>query len=78
MTTPATTDDVVLAAEETPAGVALAAGLEAVAGLHDEALDRIAHLADTWAAADAPADEVRVLRLAERPTVGQRVEAAAA
>jgi hypothetical protein len=85
VTTPGTTEDLADAAEETAAGVALAAGLDAVARLHDDALHLLAHLAETWdqpaeadQAADQPADEVRVLRLAERPVVAQRVEAAAA
>jgi hypothetical protein len=79
VTTPETTDDLALEVEQ-PAGaaileVALAEGLDAVARLHEAALDLIAHLAETW---NSPDDEVRVLRLAERPAVSQRVEAAAA
>ena len=80
MTTQGTTEDLASVAEETVAGAALAAGLDAVARLHEEAMELIAHLADTWdePADDAQADDVRVLRLAERPTVAQRVESAAA
>jgi hypothetical protein len=68
-----TTADRTTGAEETAATAALAAGLDAVAQLYDDAMDLIAHLAETW---DSP-EEVRVVRLAERPTVSQRVEAAA-
>jgi hypothetical protein len=75
VTTPGTTDDLASAAEETTASAALAAGLDALTHLHDDALARIAHLADTW---DQPQDDVRVLRRAELPTVAHRVEAAAA
>ena len=80
VTTQGTTDDRVRAVEETAAGAALAAGLDAVARLHDQAMELIAHLADTWdqPAADGQGDGVRVLRLAERPTVTQRAENAAA
>ncbi|WP_369140343.1 hypothetical protein [Modestobacter versicolor] len=85
MTTPGTTE-LALEAEETAAAAALTAGLAAVAELYDEALSRIAALAEHGDQADAtdvdeagtPADEVRVLRMAERPVVGQRVESAAA
>jgi hypothetical protein len=69
------TDDLATGDEGTAADVAHAAGLETIARLHDEALERIAHLHETW---DSPEDEVRVLHLAERPTVVQRAEAAAA
>ena len=72
MTTPGTTDDLARAAGETAAGAALAAGLDAMARLYDDALARIASLADQ------PRDDVQVLRRAELPTVDQRVEAAAA
>ena len=75
MTTPGTTDDVATDVEETAAGLALAAGLDAVARMHDDALHAIAQLAEDW---DADEDEVRVVRLAERPRVTQRAEAAAA
>jgi hypothetical protein len=75
VTTPEMTDDLMLEDGETPVGAAYTAGLDAVARLHDDALDGIARLAETW---DSPADEVRVLRLAERPMVTQRAEAAAA
>jgi hypothetical protein len=75
VTTLGTTADLAPDAEETASGAALAAGLDAVARLYDDALDRIDHLAETWDQAD---DEVRVLRPAERPTVTLRVEAAAA
>ena len=78
VTTPGDTDDLVPAVAATPAGDALAAALDAVAALYDDALERIAHLAETWDVVDAPADDVRVLRLTERPTVGQRVEHVAA
>jgi len=80
VTTPGTTDDRTSADEGTPVDVAHAAGLDAVARLHDEALRLIASLAEDWAApvpAVAAADEVRVLRMAERPTVAQRVDSAA-
>ncbi|WP_216870516.1 hypothetical protein [Modestobacter excelsi] len=72
MTTPGTTATDV---EDTAAGLALAEALHAVARLHDDAMSTIAQLAETG---DAPADPVQVVRLAERPTVGQRSEAAAA
>ena len=76
MTTPGTTDDHTPEAEGTAIDVAYAAGCDAVVRLHDEALQLIAHIAQAWA---APADEsVVVLRIAERPTVGQRADAAAA
>ena len=75
MTTTGTTDDRVSAVEETAAGAALAAGLDALARLRDDALAHIAHLADTW---DHPQDDVRVLHRAELPTVTHRVEATAA
>ena len=80
MTTPGTTDDVATDVEETAAGLALAAGLDAVARLHDDALHAIAQLAENWDADSGDADEdgVRVVRLAERPRVTQRTEAAAA
>jgi hypothetical protein len=81
VTTQGTTEDLAGAAEETVAGGALAAGLAAVAGLHDEAMAFIARLAETWdepAAAGEQRDAVRLLRLAERPMVGQRNEPAAA
>jgi hypothetical protein len=58
----------------TPAGDACAAALDAVARIHAEALATIARLAETW---DAPEDDVRVVRLAERPTVAQRLDIAA-
>ena len=63
-----------MAEDGTPAGDACAAALDAVARIHDDALATIARLAETW---DAPED-VRVVRLAERPTVAQRAEPAAA
>jgi hypothetical protein len=69
------TDDLAPGDEGTVADVAHAAGLETIARLHDEALDHIAHLHETW---DSPENEVRVLHLAERPTVVQRAEVAAA
>ncbi|WP_138760402.1 hypothetical protein [Modestobacter altitudinis] len=72
MTTPGTT---ATDTEDTAAGLALAEALHAVARLHEDAMSTIAQLAETG---DAPADQVRVLRLAERPTVSQRPEAAAA
>ena len=72
MTTPRTT---ATDAEGTAAGLALAEALSAVARLHDDAMATIAQLAETG---DAPDAEERVVRLAERPTVGQRTEAAAA
>jgi hypothetical protein len=72
VTTPGTT---ATDAEDTAAGLALAEALHAVARLHDDAMAAIAQLAEAW---DAPAEPVRVVRLAERPTVGQRIEAAAA
>ena len=75
MTTPGTTTDVATDVEETAAGLALAAGLDVVARLHDDALHAIAQLAEDW---DADEDEVRVVRLAERPRVTQRAEAVAA
>jgi hypothetical protein len=110
VTTPGTTQDLATEAEESAAGAALAAGLDTVARLHDEAMDRIAQLAaagttaaerspeatapdgevpaehapddhapDDHAREDAAADdEVRVLRLVERPDVAPRVETAAA
>jgi hypothetical protein len=80
VTTQGTTDDLASAAEETAAGAALAAGLDAVARLHDDAMAVIARLAEGQEAAgdDQAQDDVRVLRLAERPTVAQRVETAAA
>jgi hypothetical protein len=81
VTTQGTTEDLASAAEETVAGAALAAGLAAVADLHDDAMALISHLAETWdhpAAADEQGDGVRVLRMADRPTVGQRIETAAA
>jgi len=74
MTSPAPTDDRA-AAEGTPIDVAHAAGIDAVARLHDDALRLIASLAEAWA---APVEDVRVLRLAERPTVAQRDDAVAA
>jgi hypothetical protein len=58
-----------------PVGAAYAAGVEAVARIHDEALAEIARLADTW---DSPEDDMRVVRLAERPAVALRTEPAAA
>jgi len=58
-----------------PVGAAYAAGVDAVARIHDEALAEIARLADTW---DSPEDDMRVVRLAERPAVALRTEAAAA
>ena len=73
MTTPGSTD--AAAVEETPAGLALAAGLEAVGRLHDDALHSIAQLAENW---DTDEEEVRVVHLAERPQVTQRAEATAA
>jgi hypothetical protein len=72
VTTPGTT---ATDAEDTAAGLALAEALQAVARLHDDAMATIAQLAETG---DAPAEPVRVVRLAERPSVGQRIEAAAA
>jgi hypothetical protein len=80
VTAEGTTEDVASAAEETAAGAALAAGLDAVARLHDDAMGLIAALADGWdpSAADEGGDDVRVLRLAERPTVMQRADSAAA
>ena len=78
MTTLGTTEDHVAADEGTPTDVTYAAGIDAVARLHDDALQLIAHLAEAWAApAPAAADDVRVLRIAERPTVTQRVDVAA-
>jgi hypothetical protein len=79
VTTQGTTDDLASAAEETAAGAALAAGLDAVARLHDDAMAVIARLAECQEAAgdDQAPDDVRVLRLAERPTVAQRVDTAA-
>jgi hypothetical protein len=80
VTTQGTTDDRASAAEETAAGAALAAGLEAVARLHDDAMAVIARLAEGREPTgdDRAQDDVRVLRLAERPTVAQRAENAAA
>jgi hypothetical protein len=72
VTTPGTT---ATDAEDTAAGVALTEALQAVARLHEDAMSTIAQLAETG---DAPAEPVRVVRLAERPSVGQRIEAAAA
>ena len=75
MTTPGRTVELDTAAEETVVGVALAEALEAVAALHADALGTVARLADTW---DAPDDDRRVLRMAGRPTLAPRAEAAAA
>jgi hypothetical protein len=75
VTTPGTTDAVITENQGTAAEAAHIAGLEAVARLHEEAMGRIAHLAEGW---DSPADEGRVLRMTERPTVTQHVEAVAA
>jgi len=72
--TPATPDARPAADEGAPIDAAYAAGIDAVGRLHDDALQLIAHLADAWA---APADDARVLRMAERPTVAQRADAAA-
>jgi len=72
VTTPGTT---ATDTEDTAAGVALTEALQAVARLHDEAMSTIAQLAEIR---DAPVDQVRVVRLAERPTVAQRIEAEAA
>jgi predicted nucleotide-binding protein len=114
VTTQETTDATVAGNEQTAVEAAHAAGLDAVIRLHDDALARIAHLAETWdqpqaevqqaeapnaevqqpevqqpqveqaaapqAAAqraevsedDVPTGEVRVLRMAELPTVVQR------
>jgi len=77
VTTQGTTDDLAGTAEETAAGAALAAGLDAVARLHDDAMAVIARLAE-GRGDDQAQDDVRVLRLAERPTVAQRVDTAAA
>ena len=68
VTTPGTTDTRTSDAEATAAEAAHLAGLETVARLHDEAMDLIAQLAESG---DSPADEVRVLRMTERPTVTQ-------
>jgi hypothetical protein len=81
VTSQGTTEDLAGAAGQTAAGAALAAGLEAVADLHDDAMALIAHLSETWdhrAAADEQGDAVRVLQIADRPTVGQRIKTAAA
>jgi hypothetical protein len=79
VTTPGTTENPTTEVAASAAGAALAEGLEAVARLHDEAMDRIAQLAEDGAVPeDAPEDEVRVLRLLERPDVLQRAEPAAA
>jgi hypothetical protein len=75
VTTPGTTDILTTDDEGTANEAAHVAGLETVARLHDEAMDRIAQLADGW---DSPADEGRVLRMTERPTVAQHLEAVAA
>ena len=74
VTTPETTDVPVAVDDPTALDTAFAAALDAVSRLHDDALAAIAALADAW---DTPADEVRVLRRAELPTVTQRVDAAA-
>jgi hypothetical protein len=75
MTTLRTTAAPATGAEATAAAVALDAGLDAVAGLYTDAMECIAHLAETW---DQPEDDAPVVRLTERPTVIQRAEAAAA
>ena len=86
MTTPETTDDATMAtsaaettaeatAEASAAAVALTAALEAIEVLHADALDAIADLAEAW---EFPADDHQVLRMAERPTLAARPEAAAA
>lgn len=75
MTISGTTEDLPVEVEQTAATAALTEALDAVARMHADAVELIAHLADTW---DSPADAVRVLQPAERPAVGQRVEAAAA
>jgi hypothetical protein len=75
VTTLATTDALITEDEATAAEAAHIDGLEAVARLHEQAMARIAQLAEGW---NAPADEPRVLRMTERPTVTQHVEAAAA
>jgi hypothetical protein len=75
VTTPGTTDALITEDEATAAEAAHIAGLEAVARLHEEAMARIAQLAEGW---HAGADEGRVLRMTERPTVTQHVEAVAA
>jgi hypothetical protein len=75
VTTSGTTDALTTDDGGTAADAAHLAGLEAVARLHDEAMDRIAQLAERWA---SPAEEGRVLRITERPTVTQHVEAVAA
>ena len=108
MTTQETTDATVAGNEQTAVEAAHAAGLDAVIRLHDDALARIAHLAETWdqpqaevqqaevqqahvqqahvqvqaqqaegqqaevSEDDVPTGEVRVLRMAELPTVVQR------
>ncbi|MCZ2815232.1 hypothetical protein [Modestobacter sp. VKM Ac-2984] len=59
-------DDPVPFGPQTVVQEATAAGLAAIARLHDEALAAIAALAESW---DQPADPVRVLRTAERPAV---------
>jgi hypothetical protein len=71
VTTPGTTPT---ATEETAAGLALAEALAEVARLHEDALATIAQLAETG---DTPEEPVRLVRLAERPTVGHRDRAAA-
>jgi hypothetical protein len=73
VTTPGTTDDV--AAEGSDADTALAAGLEALAVLHDGAMTVIAQLAETWAVPDG---DHRVLRMTGRPTLAAPGEVAAA
>jgi predicted nucleotide-binding protein len=103
VTTQETTDVLVAGNEQTAVEAAYAAGLDAVIRLHDDALARIAHLAETWdqpqaevqqaevqqahvqvqaqqaegqqaevSEDDVPTGEVRVLRMAELPTVVQR------
>jgi hypothetical protein len=72
-----TLDDRIAEDDLLPVDDAYAAGLDAVTRIHDDALAAIARIAETWEAAGSPED-TRVVRLAERPAVTQRIEAAAA
>ena len=76
VTTPGTTDALVAEDEPTTVETAYAAALDALSRLHDDAMASIAVLAGTGATSE-PDGEVRVLRMAELPTVTQRVDAAA-
>jgi hypothetical protein len=75
---PTVTDDAVPFGPPTFLQETTRSGYEAVARLHDEAMAAIAAIADAWDAPVAepagapvaePADDVRVLRMTDRPAV---------